>query len=39
MKSLERSKPKTDWTAILISVGLWGTAVLLSIPYIIGYLE
>lgn len=31
---ITKSKPKTDWTAILISAGLWGMAFLLSIPFI-----
>ena len=41
MKSSEniKLKPKTDWTSILVQVGLWGFAVLLSIPDIVGDLK
>lgn len=41
MKNSEdfKIKRKTDWTSILVQVGLWGFAVLLSVPYIIGYLK
>jgi len=34
---MELNKPKRriDWTVVLINVGLWGMAVLLTIPYIL----
>lgn len=31
---LERKKIKIDWTVVLINVGLWGMAILLTLPFI-----
>lgn len=33
--ALTPRKPKTDWVTIFVNVGLWGMAVLLTLPYLL----
>lgn len=35
----EKIRSRRDWTVILVNAGLWGIAVLLTLPYIIAVLK
>ena len=34
MKNYIKPKPKRDWTSIMVQIGLWGMAILLTVAYI-----